>query len=752
MIPRAGWVRKRKTTNLPERVEVAGTQNVQDRNTEGGRVAPSDSLPFWRIPVLSAVRRVLPLFLLLLFASQLCAQTNFTSVVVFGDSLSDTGNVANLVQSATGGQVRYPADVPLLGFDYTDGRFTDGTDTQPAASAYLGLWVEQLAASFPAKPAVKNSLNGGTDYAYGDATTATPSTTITEGPISITIHNMGQQVADYLGSSPAPVPNATTLYILWGGSNDVLQAAKAGTDPVAAAGTAVMNELSLVQQLVNAGATSFIVPNIPPLGSTPEGTMSGAGTALNTASAAFAQELAAGLNAIKQASAAAGVTLNIYQPDILTAFAQVATYPMSVGLGNVSAAAQNVTGDPDAYLIWDGLHPTTTGHHFVAAAAVDLLTTRAATGTAITVPSAIVSGQSTTATAKVTATGSGPIPTGLVTFYAETAPVGSATLDATGTATLVYTGTPAAGGPYPISATYAGDTANNVSQSAASPLTVLGSAVATTTTLATSNPTPNSGGSVMLTATVTPAVTTYGTPAGTVTFLSGTTSLGNGTLTNGVAILTTTSLTAGADSITASYAANGVFGASVSGAVAETVAAPGFTAAANPTSLNITDGSSGTTTLTATGTGGFSGALTLACGALPAHISCSFSSTTLTIPQTGSSVAQAPVTLTIATNASASLAMPGRPGAFSAPAVLSATLLFPGMAMATLFGLRRRKLSGLWLTALLILLASGATFGLAGCGGSGSNSNATRGTYTVPVTFTPTTGTAQTVSLSVTVQ
>ncbi|MGI4826921.1 MAG: Ig-like domain repeat protein, partial [Janthinobacterium lividum] len=727
-------------------IEVAGRTKCAGRQHRSGKVGPDRFTTILETPVFFATRRVLPLLLLLLFASPLYAQTNFTSVVVFGDSLSDTGNVANLVQAATGGLVRYPSDV-LLKFDYTDGRFTDGTDTQPAASAYLGVWIEQLAASFPAKPAVKNSLNGGTNFAYGDATTATPSTTVTEGPISITIHNMGQQVTDYLGSSPAPIPNATTLYVLWGGSNDVLQAVGAKADPVAAAGVAVNNELKLVQQLVNAGATNFIVPNIPPLGSTPEGATSGAGTALNNASIAFAQQLAMGLGSIKQTSAAAGVTLNIYQPDILTLFAQDATYPMSVGFGNVSAAAQNTTGDPDAYLIWDGLHPTTTGHHFVAAAAVDLLTTRATSSIAIAVPAAIISGQATTATAKVTATGSGPIPTGLVTFYAETAAVGSATLDATGTATLAYTGTPATGGPYNISATYAGDTANKVSLSAGTPLTVIGSAISTVTTLTTSNGSPNVGGSVVLTATVTPAVSTYGAPAGTVTFLNGTTTLGTAPVTNGVATFTTTSLT-GTLSITASYAANGVFGASVSGAVAEIVVTPGFTATANPTTLAITDGGSGTTMLSATGVGGFSGPLTLACGTLPAHISCSFSATTLTVPQTGSATA---ITLTIATNATASLARPDRPGAFSAPVVLSATLLFPGVALATLFGLRRRKVSGIWLTALLVLLASGATFGLAGCG-SNSTNNASRGTYTVPVTFTPATGTAQTVNLSVTVQ
>ncbi len=76
------------------------------------------------------------------------AQANFSTVVVFGDSLSDTGNIAHLTQSATAGLLRYPSDNPALGFDYTDGRFTDGKETQPAAQAYIGVWIEQLAAAF----------------------------------------------------------------------------------------------------------------------------------------------------------------------------------------------------------------------------------------------------------------------------------------------------------------------------------------------------------------------------------------------------------------------------------------------------------------------------------------------------------------------------------------------------------------------------------------------------------------------------
>jgi hypothetical protein len=97
-------------------------------------------------------------------------------------------------------------------------------------------------------------------------------------------------------------------------------------------------------------------------------------------------------------------------------------------------------------------------------------------------------------------------------------------------------------------------------------LTVSGAS--TTTTLSA----PGSaayGASVTLTATV---ASTGGTPGGIVTFYSGSTALGTGTLNgSGVATLTTTTLPVGTDSLTAAYAATGNFGASTSASTSITI-------------------------------------------------------------------------------------------------------------------------------------------------------------------------------------
>jgi hypothetical protein len=108
-------------------------------------------------------------------------------------------------------------------------------------------------------------------------------------------------------------------------------------------------------------------------------------------------------------------------------------------------------------------------------------------------------------------------------------------------------------------------------------LTVSG---ASTTTNLSAPGTAAYGASVTLTATVT---ATSGTPGGIVTFYSGSTSMGTGTVNaGGVAILSTTTLPVGTDTLTAAYAATGNFGASTSAASSITVSVASQTITFSP--------------------------------------------------------------------------------------------------------------------------------------------------------------------------
>src|SRR2546430_15119224 len=98
----------------------------------------------------------------LLLAAQALA---FTQVIVFGDSLSDDGNIAHRVRDTVG--FSYPSS----NFNYGNYRFTDDTNTSPAANLYRGTWHEQLEETFLGLAVATNSLDSGHDYAFGGATT-----------------------------------------------------------------------------------------------------------------------------------------------------------------------------------------------------------------------------------------------------------------------------------------------------------------------------------------------------------------------------------------------------------------------------------------------------------------------------------------------------------------------------------------------------------------------------------------------------
>ena len=243
----------------------------------------------------------------------------YTSIVIIGDSLTDTGNDATVSYAKYGSAAQVPA--PVTG--YTLGRFTDGTDTLPSAKNYYGVWAEQLAAMLPNKPVINYSLNsttpGGTNYAYGFATTGTGTTSFTYGPgmaLNFPVNNMGAQLQSYLATNP--VISNKTLFIVWGGANDLI-GASTSANPAAAVQAAAQAEAGIVQTLINAGATDFIVPNLPPLGLVPRFNGSTTTSAPATQLAGlFDQYLAAYLAAIPGQNT--GKTLHLNQLDTYTLF------------------------------------------------------------------------------------------------------------------------------------------------------------------------------------------------------------------------------------------------------------------------------------------------------------------------------------------------------------------------------------------------------------------------------------------------
>ncbi len=108
-----------------------------------------------------------------------------------------------------------------------------------------------------------------------------------------------------------------------------------------------------------------------------------------------------------------------------------------------------------------------------------------------------------------------------------------------------------------------------------------------TTSLGVSASAISVGASVTLTATVSGATGSTGTPTGTVTFYDGTTVLGARTLTAGVATYSTIGLPVGSDSLTAVYGGDSNFGGSTSGASIVVVSAVVVTPVGTSTALAV---------------------------------------------------------------------------------------------------------------------------------------------------------------------
>jgi phospholipase/lecithinase/hemolysin len=117
-----------------------------------------------------------------------------TGIVSFGDSLSDVGND----YIASGGT--QPAPVA----DYYQGRFTNG-----------GNWLDYLAHDLGVAAPVA-SLAGGSDYAFGGASTGSGTTTFVPGE---QVPNVGSQIATYLATN---TPTAGQLFTIWAGANNLL--------------------------------------------------------------------------------------------------------------------------------------------------------------------------------------------------------------------------------------------------------------------------------------------------------------------------------------------------------------------------------------------------------------------------------------------------------------------------------------------------------------------------------------------------
>jgi hypothetical protein len=193
----------------------------------------------------------------------------------------------------------------------------------------------------------------------------------------------------------------------------------------------------------------------------------------------------------------------------------------------------------------------------------------AATVTLSVTPTTSASGQPVTLTATVSPASA----TGGVTFQDGSTLLGTASLT-NGTAT--FTTSTLAIGSHTLAAFYGGDSKNATGSS--NTVSAVVNKQTSATVLSVSPTSSSSGQAVTLTATVTPTSAT-----GSIAFLDAQAILGTATLSGGTAVYTTSTLTVGSHSLSASYSGDARNTASMSTAIPQTVAS-----GTSPNALTIT--------------------------------------------------------------------------------------------------------------------------------------------------------------------
>jgi thermolabile hemolysin len=244
---------------------------------------------------------------------------------VFGDSLSDTGTVFR----STGGM--YPSDPP-----YFKGRYSNGL-----------IWVEYLARQL--------SIEHVSNVACGGATTAGDYVNMVPGLLS--------QVKSFHQANGHA--DGEALYILWAGANDYLQGINDTARPVA-------NIVEAIATLSTMGAQKILVANLPNLGHLPATRSSGNANLLSHLTETHNVGLRRSLKQLQQQYS----HLQLVIMDAHRLYEEAITQPKSFGFTHVTQAylaETHPTGDPEKFLFWDSIHPTTAAHRHLAEAALSAI-------------------------------------------------------------------------------------------------------------------------------------------------------------------------------------------------------------------------------------------------------------------------------------------------------------------------------------------------------------------------------------------
>jgi phospholipase/lecithinase/hemolysin len=259
---------------------------------------------------------------------------SFNQIVVFGDSLSDTGNAFKATEG------KFPP-APFF-----NGRFSNGP-----------LWIEYLAPQL--------GISQVTNFAVAGATSGRTNVGGTQLPgVLDEIDLFANQLAQSrLPGGPPGGANPRALYVVWGGGNDFLRLPPDPAAAIQSVRNSINNVVQAVTTLANLGAKTIVVPNLPNLGLTPFAVTRNLTTSATLFSTLFNTVLEGTLGNLE-----ANLGIDLVRVDVFSLSQAIAQRPSEFGFTNITTplfqAAQ--PANPDAFTFADDFHPTTAVHRLIS--------------------------------------------------------------------------------------------------------------------------------------------------------------------------------------------------------------------------------------------------------------------------------------------------------------------------------------------------------------------------------------------------
>ncbi|CAF0839869.1 unnamed protein product [Rotaria sordida] len=260
----------------------------------------------------------------------------YDTIVCFGESSSDTGNVYNLTGS------KWPPVPP-----YYKGRFSNGK-----------VWIEKLG--------ISNLIN----YAYGSATTDN-NLVLGITAYHFVVPGIRQQITMYKNTANLRQTNFhRTIYIIWAGGNDYF------FNLTLSPSTVVRSLINGINDLIQIGAEHFLIVNQPPLQAYPATFSFNISDLLNRLTHEHNINLYNSIQLLQ--SSYSNISFKLF--DVYLLIANILINGSTYGINNTTNCWQissntivKLCSTPDTYLFIDEYHFTAHTHQLIADHARKLL-------------------------------------------------------------------------------------------------------------------------------------------------------------------------------------------------------------------------------------------------------------------------------------------------------------------------------------------------------------------------------------------